>query len=254
MTPKYKRVLIKLSGEAIYGNDITEYTTDKNGEKKVKSTPIIDRAKLDRIGEQLKKIHELGVEVGIVIGGGNIWRGGRLGEGFDRTRADHMGMLATVINSIALSETLEKMGVRTRVMSSVEMPQFAESYIQSRAVRHLTKGDIVIFAGGSGISHMTTDTTSVLRGVEIEADVVMLAKNIDAIYTADPRIDSTAVRIPKLDYNEFLAKGLKAIDATAAAYAMENSMPLLLFGLDNPENIVTAICGGETGTIVDKIK
>ncbi len=253
MTAKYKRVLIKLSGEAVYGNDIAEYTTDKDGNKVVKSVPIIDRDKLDRIGAELKKVTELGVEVGIVIGGGNIWRGGRLGEGFDRTRADHMGMLATVINSIALSETLEKLGVETRVMSSVEMPQFAETYIQSRAVSHLTKGRVVIFAGGSGISHMTTDTTSVLRGVEIEADVVMLAKNIDAIYTADPRLDPTAVRIPRLDYNEFLAKGLKAIDATAAAYAMENNMPLLLFGLDNPANIVTAICGGETGTIVEKI-
>lgn len=248
MTAKYKRVLIKLSGEAVYGTDIAEYTSDG----KVKSVPIIDRAKLDRICEQLKRVTELGVEVGIVFGGGNIWRGGRLGQGFNRTRADHMGMLATVINSIALSETLEGMGVATRVMSSVEMPQFAETYIPTKAVSHLEKGKVVIFAGGTGISHMTTDTTSVLRGVEIEADVVMLAKNIDAIYTADPRLDPTAVRIPRLDYNEFLAKGLKAIDATAAAYAMENEMPLLLFGLDDPENIVNAICGGETGTIVEK--
>ena len=249
MTAKYKRVLIKLSGEAVYGTDIAEYNADGS----VKSVPIIDRDKLDRICEQLKKVTELGVEVGIVFGGGNIWRGGRLGSGFDRTRADHMGMLATIINSIALSETLEGMGVTTRVMSAVEMPQFAETYIATKAVSHLKKGKVVIFAGGSGISHMTTDTTSVLRGVEIEADVVMLAKNIDAIYTADPRLDPTAVRIPRLDYNEILAKGLKAIDATAAAYAMENDMPLLLFGLDNPENIVTAICGGETGTIVEKI-
>lgn len=253
MGAKYKRVLIKLSGEAVYGNELAEYTTDKNGEKVVKSVPIIDRGKLDRIGAEIKKVTELGVEVGIVIGGGNIWRGGRLGEGFDRTRADHMGMLATVINSIALSETLENIGVDTRVMSSVEMPQFAENYIKSRAVSHLEKKRVVIFAGGSGISHMTTDTTSVLRGVEIDADVVMLAKNIDAIYTADPRIDPTAVRIPKLDYSEILAKGLKAIDATATAYAMENGMPLLLFGLDDPSNIVTAICGGETGTIVEKL-
>ena len=252
MTAKYKRVLIKLSGEAVYGADLAEYTTDKNGEKTVKSVPVIDRAKLDAIGEQIKRVTQLGVEVGIVFGGGNIWRG-RLGDGFDRTRADHMGMLATVINSIALSETLENLGVKTRVMSSVDMPQFAEPYIKAKAVRSLEKKNVVIFAGGTGISHMTTDTTSVLRGVEIEADVVMLAKNIDAIYTADPRLDPTAVRIPKIDYSQILSKGLKAIDATATAYAMENDMPLLLFGLDNPENIVTAICGGETGTIVEKL-
>ncbi len=253
MEVKYKRVLIKLSGEAIYGNDIAEYTTDKEGRRVVKSVPIIDRKKLDAICAEIKKVVELGCEVAIVIGGGNIWRGGRLGEGFDRTRADHMGMLATVINSIALSETLEGMEVATRVMSSVEMPQFAETYIKARATSYLSKKKVVIFAGGSGISHMTTDTACVLRGVEIDADVVMLAKNIDAIYTADPRLDPTAVRIPRLDYSEFLAKGLKAIDATAAAYAMENNMPLLLFGLDNPENIVTAITGGKTGTVVEKI-
>ncbi len=253
MDTKYKRVLIKLSGEAVYGSDIAEYTENSNGERVVKSVPIIDRKKLDRISAEIKKVVELGVEVGIVFGGGNIWRGGRLGEGFDRTRADHMGMLATVINSIALSESLEHIGVRTRVMSSVEMPQFCEPYIKARAVRYLEKKRVVIFAGGTGISHMTTDTTSVLRGVEIDADVVMLAKNIDAIYTADPRIDPTAQRIEKIDYSEILAKGLKVIDATATAYAMENDMPLLLFGLDNPENICTAILGGATGTTVEKL-
>ncbi len=249
METKYRRVLIKLSGEAVYGNDIAEYDADG----KVKSVPVIDRAKLDRISHEIKRVVDLGVEVGIVFGGGNIWRGGRLGEGFDRTRADHMGMLATVINSIALSETLEHIGVRTRVMSSVDMPQFCEPYIKARAVRYLEKKRVVIFAGGTGISHMTTDTTSVLRGVEIDADVVMLAKNIDAIYTADPRLDPTAKRIDKIDYSEILAKGLKVIDATATAYAMENDMPLLLFGLQNPENIYTAIVGGETGTTVEKI-
>ncbi|MBQ5746937.1 MAG: UMP kinase [Clostridia bacterium] len=249
MDIKYKRVLIKLSGEAVYGNDLAEY--DEKG--KVKSVPIIDRAKLDRISKEIKRVVDLGVEVGIVFGGGNIWRGGRLGEGFDRTRADHMGMLATVINSIALSETLEHIGVKTRVMSSVDMPQFCEPYIKARATRYLEKKRVVIFAGGTGISHMTTDTTSVLRGVEIDADVVMLAKNIDAIYTADPRLDPTAKRIDKIDYSEILAKGLKVIDATATAYAMENDMPLLLFGLQNPENIYTAIIGGETGTTVEKI-
>ncbi len=249
MDLKYKRVLIKLSGEAVYGSDIAEYTP----EGKVKSVPVIDRAKLDRICVEIKRVIDLGIEVGIVFGGGNIWRGGRLGEGFNRARADHMGMLATVINSIALSESLENIGVKTRVMSSVEMPQFCEAYIPSRAVRHLEKKNVVIFAGGTGISHMTTDTTSVLRGVEIDADVVMLAKNIDAIYTADPRLDPTAERIEKIDYSEILAKGLRVIDATATAYAMENDMPLLLFGLDNPENIYTAVTGGATGTTVEKI-
>ena len=253
MDAKYKRVLIKLSGEAVYGVDIAEYTTDEKGEKKVKSVPIIDRRKLDGIAEKIKTVAEMGVEVAVVFGGGNIWRGGRLGEGFNRTRADHMGMLATIINSIALSETLEHMGVDTRVMSAVDMPQFAESYIASKAVNYLEKKKVVIFAGGSGISHMTTDTTSVLRGVEIEADVVMLAKNIDAIYTADPRKDKTAVRIPKIDYSEILKRGLTVIDQTATAYAMENEMPLLLFGLDDPENIVRAIIGGTTGTVVEKM-
>lgn len=253
METKYKRVLIKLSGEAVYGNDVAEYTTNAEGERVVKSVPIIDREKLDRICKQIKRVVDLGVEVGIVFGGGNIWRGGRLGEGFDRTRADHMGMLATVINSIALSETLEGLNVRTRVMSAVDMPQFCEEYIPAKAVRQLEKRRVVIFAGGSGISHMTTDTTSVLRGVEINADVVMLAKNVDAIYTADPRIDPSAKRLEKIDYNEILSKGLTVIDATATAYAMENDMPLLLFGLDNPENIYTAIIGGETGTTVEKL-
>ena len=249
MDLKYKRVLIKLSGEAVYGSDIAEYTP----EGKVKSVPVIDRAKLDKICAQIKRVVDLGIEVGIVFGGGNIWRGGRLGEGFNRARADHMGMLATVINSIALSESLECIGVKTRVMSSVEMPQFCETYIPSRAMKHLEKKKVVIFAGGTGISHLTTDTTSIVRGIEIEADVVMLAKNIDAIYTADPRIDPTAKRIEKIDYSEILAKGLKVIDATATACAMENDMPLLLFGLDNPENIYTAVTGGATGTTVEKI-
>ncbi|MBE6700312.1 MAG: UMP kinase [Ruminococcaceae bacterium] len=253
MDTKYKRVLIKLSGEAVLGTDIAEYTTNEKGEKVVKSLPIIDRKKLDRISKEIKKVSDMGVEVGIVFGGGNIWRGGKLGEGFDRTRADHMGMLATVINSIALSETLEHMGVCTRVMSSVEMPQFAEPYITAKAVGYLNKKKVVIFAGGTGISHMTTDTTSVLRGVEIDADVVMLAKNIDAIYTADPRLDPTAKRIERIDYSEILARGLKVIDQTATAYAMENNMPLLLFGLDDPENITKAIVGGTTGTVVEKL-
>ena len=253
MKPIYKRILIKLSGEAVYGSDIAEYETLATGEKKVKHVPVIDRAKLDEIARAIKKTHDMGVEIGIVFGGGNIWRGGQLGEGFDRARADHMGMLATVINSIALSETLEHIGVPTAVMSSVEMPQFCESYIKACAVKHLSKGRVVIFAGGTGISHMTTDTTSVLRGVEIDADVVLLAKNIDAVYTADPRIDPTAERIERIDYNEILAKGLRVIDATATAYAMENKMPLVLFGLSDPENICRVVVGGKTGTIVEKI-
>ncbi|MBQ9976808.1 MAG: UMP kinase [Clostridia bacterium] len=253
MEPIYKRVLIKLSGEAVYGSDIAEYETLENGDKRVKHVPVIDKEKLLVIAEAIKKCHSAGVEIGIVFGGGNIWRGGQLGEGFDRTRADHMGMLATVINSIALSETLEGIGVPTAVMSSVEMPQFCESYIKTKAVKHLTKGRVVIFAGGTGISHMTTDTTSVLRGVEIDADVVLLAKNIDAVYTADPRKDPTAKRIEKIDYSEILAKGLKVIDATATAYAMENSMPLVLFGLADPENIYRVITGGKTGTTVSRL-
>ncbi len=253
MEPIYKRILIKLSGEAVYGSDIAEYGKDENGEKVVKHVPVIDRKKLDEIAKSIKNCHDMGVEIGIVFGGGNIWRGGQLGEGFDRARADHMGMLATVINSIALSETLEHIGVPTAVMSSVEMPQFCENYIKAKAVSHLKKGKVVIFAGGTGISHMTTDTTSVLRGVEIDADVVLLAKNIDAVYTADPRRDPTATRIEKIDYNEILAKGLKVIDATATAYAMENNIPLVLFGLSDPENICRVVVGGKTGTIVSKL-
>ncbi len=253
MEPIFKRVLIKLSGEAIYGSDIAEYEILENGDKKVRHVPVIDKSKLLTIAESIKKCHDAGVEIGIVFGGGNIWRGGQLGEGFDRTRADHMGMLATVINSIALSETLEGLGVKTAVMSSVEMPQFCESYIKIKAVRHLENKKVVIFAGGTGISHMTTDTTSVLRGVEINADVVLLAKNIDAVYTADPRTDASAKRIERIDYNEILAKGLRVIDATATAYAMENSMPLVIFGLSDPENIYRVIVGGKAGTTVSKL-
>ncbi len=250
MQPKYKRVLIKLSGEAIYGIDNAEYNTLPDGTKELKSIPIIDRKKLDAICEKLKECHDMGVEIAIVVGGGNIWRGGQYGEGFDRARADHMGMLATAINALAISETLEKMGCETRVMTAVEMNQFAEPYIRGKAISHLKKGRIVIFGCGTGISHMTTDTTSVVRAVEIGADVVMLAKNVDAVYTADPKKDPNAKKILNMDYMEIIKNRLKVIDTTATSFSMDNSLPILLFALEEPENIVRAICGEQVGTVV----
>ena len=233
MKPCYKRVLVKLSGEAL--------STGSDG--------IFNYDFIDEVCRVIKKCVDAGTQVSIVVGAGNIWRG-RQGVNMDRTRADHMGMLATVINCLALQDSLEKLGVDTRVMTAVEMQRFAEPYIRNKAVSHLNKGRVVIFGCGIGSPFFSTDTAAVLRAAEINADIVLLAKNVDGVYTADPKIDPTAKKLSNIDYIDILKEGLKALDFTATSFSMENHIPILLFGLDDPENIYKAVCGEKIGTIV----
>ncbi len=230
--PAYKRVLIKLSGEALAAKD-----------------GIIDFDYVEEVCKVIKKCVDIGTQVSIVVGGGNIWRG-RQGSGMDRTRADHMGMLATVINCLALQDVFEHMGVPTRVMTAVDMERFAEPYIRNRAISHLDKGIVVIFGCGIGSPFFSTDTAAVLRAAEINADIALLAKNVDGVYTADPKKDPTAKKIPQIEYIDILNKGLAALDFTATSFSMENHIPILLFGLDKPENIYKAVLGEKIGTIV----
>lgn len=231
--PKYKRVLLKLSGEAL--------AKDADG--------IFNHDFIGEIAAVIKKCVDVGVEVGVVVGAGNIWRG-RQGVNMDRVRADHMGMLATVINSLALQDAFEHAGVTTRVMTAVEMKAMAEPYIRNRAVRHLEKGRVTIFGCGLGSPYFSTDTAAVLRAAEINADVVLLAKNIDGVYTADPRKDTSATKIDQITYQEILSRGLAAMDSTATSFCMDNHIPILVFGLDDPDNIYKAVMGEEIGTIV----
>ncbi len=231
--PAYHRVLLKLSGEAL----------------SVGSDGILNYKIVNEICSAIKKCVEMGVQIGIVVGAGNIWRG-RQGTNMDRTRADHMGMLATVINSLALQDALEQMGVQTRVLTAIEMKQFAEPYIRNKAVSHLNKGRVVIFGCGTGNPFFSTDTAAVLRAIEIGADIVLMAKNVDGVYTADPRLDPDAKKLSQIDYRAILSKGLKALDSTATSLSMDNNLPVLLFGLDHPENIVKAVKGEKIGTIV----
>ena len=232
---KYKRVLIKLSGEAL--------SAGKEG--------ILDYSFLERVCTEIKECVKLGVQVSIVVGGGNIWRG-RQGVNMDRTRADHMGMLATVINCLALQDMFEKLGVHSRVMTAIEMKQFAEPYIRNKAFSHLEAGKVVIFGCGIGSPFFSTDTTAVLRAAEIGADIVLLAKNVDGVYTADPKVDPSAKKISSIEYIEILKQGLKVLDFTATSFSMENHIPILLFGLDDPHNIVRAVMGEKIGTIVSE--
>ena len=233
MKPCYKRVLVKLSGEALSAG----------------SDGIFNYDFIDEVCRVIKKCVDAGTQVSIVVGAGDIWRG-RQGVNMDRTRADHMGMLATVINCLALQDSLEKLGVDTRVMTAVEMQRFAEPYIRNKAVSHLNKGRVVIFGCGIGSPFFSTDTAAVLRAAEINADIVLLAKNVDGVYTADPKIDPTAKKLSNIDYIDILKEGLKALDFTATSFSMENHIPILLFGLDDPENIYKAVCGEKIGTIV----
>ena len=233
MKPCYKRVLVKLSGEALSAGPDGIFNYDF----------------IDEVCRVIKKCVDAGTQVSIVVGAGNIWRG-RQGVNMDRTRADHMGMLATVINCLALQDSLEKLGVDTRVMTAVEMQRFAEPYIRNKAVSHLNKGRVVIFGCGIGSPFFSTDTAAVLRAAEINADIVLLAKNVDGVYTADPKIDPTAKKLSNIDYIDILKEGLKALDFTATSFSMENHIPILLFGLDDPENIYKAVCGEKIGTIV----
>ena len=232
-TPVYRRVLLKLSGEAL-----------KND-----AASILDFAYMDTVVQQIKRCVDSGVQVAIVIGAGNIWRGAR-GTDVNRTRADHMGMLATVINSIGMKDALVRAGLDTHVMTPVMMETFTEPYLCDKAVEYLEKGSVVILAGGSGAPFFSTDTAAVLRAAEIGADVTLMAKNIDAIYTADPRKDPSAKPLHEVGYMHILDNHLTAIDITATAFAMENKMPIHIFGLDDPENISKVIMGEKLGTIV----
>ena len=231
--PKYKRVLLKLSGEAL-----------KNSSK----DGIIDFDFVAKVAKQIKRCTDEGVSFGIVIGGGNIWRGA--GKSIDRTRADHMGMLATVINSLAVQTVLEEEGVPARTMTALQMNQITEPYIRNKAVSHMDKGRVVIIACGTGNPYFSTDTAAVLRAAEIGADVVLFAKNIDGVYTADPKKDPTAKKIDEMTYNDIIHHDLAVIDITASSFGRDNKLPIIIFGLDNPENIYKAVCGEKVGTIV----
>lgn len=231
----YNRVLIKISGEALGGH---------NGQ-------ILDFAIIDRICDVLQRCVEEERQIGLVIGGGNIWRGARDGDGhIDRTRADHMGMLGTALNALALADVLERRGVQVRVQTAIEMRAIAEPYVRLKAVRHLEKGRVVIFACGTGNPFFSTDTAAVLRGAEIGADVIMLAKNIDGVYSADPRKNPEAVKYDTVTYDDMLRQHLSVMDYTATSLSMENQIPVILFALSDPENILRAIHGEKIGTIV----
>lgn len=235
--PYYKRVLLKLSGEALSAG----------------SEGILNYDFIGRVCDIVGRCVSQGVSIGIVIGAGNIWRG-RQGTGMNRARADYMGMLATVINCLAVKDVFEQKGINAKVMTSIEMKQCAEVYTYEKANGYLDEGTVVIFGGGTGSPFFSTDTAAMLRGAEIGADIVLLAKNIDGVYTADPRKDKNAERIPNIDYIDILRQKLGALDFTATSFGMENNIPILLFGLDDPENIYKAVCGEKIGTIVGGIK
>ena len=233
--PAYKRVLLKISGEALAGEP-------GRG---------LDFTVIENVCKAIKQCTELGVQVGIVVGGGNFWRGVKDGGGkMERTRADHMGMLATVMNCLALADVLEQMDVEVRVQTAIEMRAIAEPYIRGRAMRHLGLGRVVIFGCGTGSPFFSTDTAAVLRAAEIEADVILLAKNVDGVYSADPKKDPTAVKYDAISYDEILAQHLEVMDSTATSLSMDNKIPVVLFALKNPENIVRVVMGEEIGTIV----
>ena len=231
---KYKRVLLKVSGEALAGEN-------KFG---------LNHETISNICDKIKECVEMGVEVAIVVGGGNFWRG-RDGENMERTRADHMGMLATVINALALADSLEHKGIQTRVQTAIEMRQIAEPYIRGKAVKHLENSRVVIFACGSGCPFFSTDTAAALRAAEINADIILLAKKVDAVYDSDPNINPDAVRFDHLSYINILNSRLGVMDSTATSLCMDNDIPILVFGLDQPENIIRAVKGEKIGTIVN---
>jgi uridylate kinase len=231
--PKYRRVLLKLSGEALLGEQGFG----------------IDHETLSAIARQVNCVRELHVEVAIVIGGGNIFRGKAAG-GIDRTQADYMGMLATVINGLALQDALEKIGVPTRVLSAISMAQIAEPYIRRRAVRHLEKGRVIILAAGTGNPYFTTDTTAALRGVELGAEVILKATKVDGIYSADPLKDHSAERYASLSYLDVLNRGLTVMDNTAITMCMDNNLPIIVFDLMQEGNIEKVVLGEEIGTLV----
>ena len=230
---KYKRVIIKLSGEALAG-------PKGNG---------IDEKTLDVVTDQIIAVQKLGVEIGIIVGGGNFWRG-RQGTEMDRSTADHMGMLATVINALALQDALERKKVQTRVQTALTITRVAEPYILRKALSHLSKGRIVIFACGTGNPYFTTDTTASLRAAEIGAEVLLLAKNVDGIYDSDPKVNPNAKKYDEVSYKEYINKGLKAMDTTAITMCMENNIPVLAFGLFEENSLVRAVTGEKIGTLI----
>ena len=231
---KYKRVLLKLSGEALAGEDKTGINIKVVGD----------------ICDKVKEISKMGVEVAIVVGGGNFWRGRRNGEQMEKTTADYMGMLATAMNALALQDALEARGVFTRVQIAIEMREIAEPFIKRKALKHLGRGRVVIFACGMGSPFFTTDTGAALRAAEIEADAILLGKAIDGVYSADPKIDPTAIKYDEISYAEVLQKDLKVMDSTSTALCKDNNIPLIVFGIADPENIVRAVKGEKVGTVV----
>ena len=230
---KYKRVLLKLSGEAMAGNDKTGINIEVVG----------------NICDKIKEVIEMGVQVAIVVGGGNFWRGRSSGQ-MDRTRADHMGMLATVINALGVADALEQFDLQVRVQTAISMQQVAEPYIRNRAVRHLEKGRVVVFGCGTGNPFFSTDTAAALRAAEIEADIILKATMVDGVYDSDPKKNPDAKKFKTLTFQEVLNQNLGVMDSTAAAICKDNNIPIIVFSLDNPQNIVSAVCGEDIGTLV----
>ena len=231
----YKRVLLKVSGEALAGD----------------AGRGLDFDVIDSVCDAIARCNKAGIEIGVVVGGGNFWRGLKDGKGMrERTRADHMGMLATTINCLALADILEQKGVDVRVQTAIEMRAMAEPYIRSRAIRHLEKGRVVIFGCGTGNPFFSTDTAAVLRAAEIDADVILLAKNVDGVYSADPNLDPNAVKYDTITYDDILAQHLQVMDSTATSLSMDNKIPVVLFALKDPENILRVARGEKIGTIV----
>ena len=233
MQPAYKRILLKLSGEVLAGKEGHGINFDT----------------VSDVCKHVKKCSEMGVQIGLVVGGGNFWRGRSSGI-MDRTRADYIGMLATVMNALALADTLEQLDVPVRVQTAIEMPRVAEPYIRNRAVRHLEKGRVVIFGCGTGNPFFSTDTAAALRAAEINADVIFKATNVDGVYDKDPNRFADAVKYDELTHTEALAKGLKVMDSTAASLCRDNNIPILVFNLNDPENIIRAAAGEKIGTLV----
>ena len=232
---QYHRVLLKVSGEALAGD----------------AHRGLDFKVIGEVCEVVKRCVEAGVQIGVVVGGGNFWRGLKDGgDRMQRVRADHMGMLATVINALAVADTLEQHGVPARVMTAIDMPRIAEPYIRDKAIRHLEKGRVVVFGCGTGNPYFSTDTGAVLKAVEIDADAILLAKNIDGVYSADPAKDPTAVKFDRISFDEVLARRLGVMDSTATSLAMDNHMPILVFALKDPENIYRVVKGERVGTLV----
>ncbi len=234
MEPKYKRIVLKISGEALAGDNRFGLNEDM----------------LNMVAHQVKKVVAMGVQVAVVVGGGNFWRG-RTSKSMDRATADYMGMLATCINALALQDSFEAHGVPTRVQTAIEMKEIAEPYIRRRAMAHLCKNTVVIFAAGTGNPFFSTDTTAALRAAEIEADVILLAKKVDAVYDDDPHVNPDAKPFEKLTHMDLLNKNLEVMDSTAASLCMDNKIPIHVFGLSEPDNVIKAICGEKIGTIIE---